>query len=342
MPSYRPQAITSRSAPESSAASRCVNGSPDGVGTTSTAPSPSGTSASSASPHGSGFITMPAPPPYGVSSTVRCRSWVHVRRSWMWTSSSPASCALPGKESRRGARYSGKIVTTSRRTSGLVFDRAKQPRLVDHSQPAAGYVDLRHQLRDERDQHFAAVRCVHRQQVLTGTVDDLGDLADGLADGGQHPQADELVIVVLLGILRCLVGVDVRVQDEPAQPLCGRTVTDVLEPDQQPRLVPSGGADGQCGGPVGALRDGPTRGLRAQGGTPGDPPLWLVGTQLDRKLPVDAVRLADASDHHLVRAHGSSRSWVHAQQAPSPSTRTLTAPVGRLLESAPAVHVDEV
>ncbi len=26
---------------------------------------------SSASPHGSGFITMPAPPPYGVSSTVR-------------------------------------------------------------------------------------------------------------------------------------------------------------------------------------------------------------------------------------------------------------------------------
>ncbi len=37
--------------------------------------------ASSASPHGSGFITMPAPPPYGVSSTVRCRSWVSSRRS---------------------------------------------------------------------------------------------------------------------------------------------------------------------------------------------------------------------------------------------------------------------
>ncbi len=40
-----------------------VNGSPDGVGTTRTPSSPSDSRASSASPHGSGFITMPAPPP---------------------------------------------------------------------------------------------------------------------------------------------------------------------------------------------------------------------------------------------------------------------------------------
>ena len=54
-------------------------------------------SESSASPHGSGFITMPAPPPYGVSSTVRCRSWVQSRRSWTAISSSPAVAGLAGQ-----------------------------------------------------------------------------------------------------------------------------------------------------------------------------------------------------------------------------------------------------
>ena len=36
---------------------------------------------SSASPHGCGLMTIPGPPPYGASSTVRCRSWVKSRRS---------------------------------------------------------------------------------------------------------------------------------------------------------------------------------------------------------------------------------------------------------------------
>ena len=89
-------------APARSRASAWVNGRPAGVGTTSVAPSMP--SSSNASPHGSGLITMPAPPPYGVSSTVRCRSWVQVRRSWTCTSSRPWSRALPVSESPSGAR----------------------------------------------------------------------------------------------------------------------------------------------------------------------------------------------------------------------------------------------
>ncbi len=46
---------------------------------------------------------MPAPPPYGVSSTVRCRSWVQCRRSCTRTSIRPLSRALPGeRELQRG------------------------------------------------------------------------------------------------------------------------------------------------------------------------------------------------------------------------------------------------
>ena len=58
-----------------------MNGCPAGVGTTRRVPG--GRTASRARPHGSGFITMPGPPPYGASSTVRWTSSVHCRRSWI-------------------------------------------------------------------------------------------------------------------------------------------------------------------------------------------------------------------------------------------------------------------
>ena len=44
---------------------------------------------------GSGFITIPGPPPNGTSSTTRCRSVVKSRRSCTWTSSSPRPIARP-------------------------------------------------------------------------------------------------------------------------------------------------------------------------------------------------------------------------------------------------------
>jgi hypothetical protein len=54
---------------------------------------------------------MPAPPPYGVSSTVRCRSLVHDRRSCTATLSRPESTALPASDRDSGAKKSGKIET---------------------------------------------------------------------------------------------------------------------------------------------------------------------------------------------------------------------------------------
>ena len=74
---------------------------------------PAGATISSAAATGSGRRIMPAPPPYGVSSTVRCRSVVKSRRSWTCKSSRPSWRALPIRDSSSGARYSGKIVTTS-------------------------------------------------------------------------------------------------------------------------------------------------------------------------------------------------------------------------------------
>ena len=51
-----------------------LNGLPLGVGKMIVGVEPIELTSVSASPQGSGFITMPAPPPYGVSSTVRWRS----------------------------------------------------------------------------------------------------------------------------------------------------------------------------------------------------------------------------------------------------------------------------
>ena len=141
-----------------------------------------GTSASSASPHGSGRITMPAPPPYGVSSTVRCRSWVQSRRSCTRRSSRPASCALPEQRQpqrrevvgedrddvdahgsapssgsgRRAARAGGdpsrppatSTSGTSARTNGTSTSRPSAVRT--HQQVLAGAVDARRRPRRPR------------------------------------------------------------------------------------------------------------------------------------------------------------------------------------------------
>ena len=76
--------------------------------------------ASSASPHGSGFITIPGPPPNGVSSTVRCGSCAQERRSCTPKTMSPRCAALPISETPSGPKYSGKIVMISMRSVGLL------------------------------------------------------------------------------------------------------------------------------------------------------------------------------------------------------------------------------
>ena len=57
---------------------------------------------------GSGFITMPGPPPYGTSSTTRCRSVVKSRRSWTFRSMTPASTPAPGPPRPTAGRTGGR------------------------------------------------------------------------------------------------------------------------------------------------------------------------------------------------------------------------------------------
>jgi hypothetical protein len=81
----------------------------------------------------------------------------------------------------------------------------------------------------------------------------------GLEDGREHSltevasrgvvdgQPDQLVVVELLGVLGTLVGRDVRGQEHATGVLRGVAVGDLLEAEQQHRLVPSGAGDGQRG-----------------------------------------------------------------------------------------------
>src|SRR5690606_6555113 len=105
--------------------------------------------------NGSGFMTIPGPPPYGTSSTTRCRSVVKSRRSCTPTASTPASIPRATTPSASGAsNMRGKIVTMSKRTlvSGV---QVQQPLgRVDHDSPRRG-IDLHADRRDERHQHLA-------------------------------------------------------------------------------------------------------------------------------------------------------------------------------------------
>ena len=66
-----------------------------------------------ASKTGSGLITMPGPPPYGRSSTVRWRSVANSRKSTVDTSSAPFSRAMPTMlSSRKASNRRGKRVRT--------------------------------------------------------------------------------------------------------------------------------------------------------------------------------------------------------------------------------------
>ena len=103
--------------------------------------------------------------------------------------------------SRAGSSRPGRSATTIR--------RARQ-------------VDRRHQRGHERHQHLAPVTGVDHQQVLAGVVEHLGDHPDPGAGGVLDVEADQLVVVELLGVLRHLVRRQVDVQQRAAGGLRGR------------------------------------------------------------------------------------------------------------------------
>src|SRR5215472_4810676 len=118
---------------------------------------------------------MPGPPPNGASSTLRCTSCAQARRSWTASSMMPRSAAFPSRETRRGAKYSGKIVMTSiftvpaRVGTGITGIAARATRReveqargrVDDQLPG-GEVNVDGDRGDERDEYLRPPPCAGR------------------------------------------------------------------------------------------------------------------------------------------------------------------------------------
>src|SRR5262245_8088444 len=144
---------------------------------------------SSARKSGSGFITIPGPPPYGTSSTTRCRSVVKSRRSRTFTSSVPRSIArfrMPAATS--GSTIAGKIVTMS-----TVIQFKQSIRRFNHD-PLGADVDRRADVRRQRNQNLAALT-VDDQAAAGHFSFDTADDANRRPVARLDATADEIVPV---------------------------------------------------------------------------------------------------------------------------------------------------
>ena len=216
------------SAAASSAASAWVNGSPLGVGTTSTVRRRLGRPARRA-PRPTARASSPCRRRRRTACRRRCGAGrgsspagrARVRRA------APASCALPASESRSGARYSGKIETTSMRTA-----QSSSGQRGDQAGPVG---DLDAARRPRRRPGPARRRTAPaprgRRRVRTASRSwpapwiTSATSPTGVAVGGDHREPDQLVVVELLGVLGHLGRVDVgdqrRARAAPRR-RCGR------------------------------------------------------------------------------------------------------------------------
>src|SRR5437899_11381435 len=152
-------------------------------------PEAAGPSDSTARRMGSAFITIPGPPPNGVSSTLRWRPSVNSRRSWTSMVASPASTARRTIPSARGAwTMSGKIVTTS-------ILSIHQLRL-DGDQSAVLQVDLADERVRHRDHQLAARSAHHEHRRFAAGHQHVRDRAQRAAVGILHLQPLELLMVI--------------------------------------------------------------------------------------------------------------------------------------------------
>ena len=129
-----------------------------------------------------GVITIPAPPPNGVSSTLRCRSSVWSRGSWTRTSSRPRSRARPSSESAERAL---EVLGEDRED----VDAHGASRRLTSSSPSGGSTTTTPAslLDDEhhRDQHAA----VEHEQVVRRVRLDRDDATERRARRGRAPSA---------------------------------------------------------------------------------------------------------------------------------------------------------
>ena len=147
----------------------------------------------------SAFITMPGPPPAGVSSTVPCLSMACARMSMASSDHRPALSARPARLTPSGpGNISGKIVSTVARHIAGVLRHARQ----HDDDVLRGDIDFRHDRIGERQQQrLAALRGGDFDQVAGAEIMQRGDGAERDAfrrDGGKPDQVGVVPGVVFV------------------------------------------------------------------------------------------------------------------------------------------------
>ena len=147
-------------------------------------------------------------------------------------------------------------VTPARLVVGV---RRHQAGPVGDHDPAAVDVDLGDERGHERHQRVAPVGGADLEQVLGRAVRDGRELAEMRSGDVVRRQADQLVVVELLGVLRRLLRRQGGVQDDPPGGLGGVAVTELREARQEDLLVPPGALDGHRSQRGGGARRRPGR-----------------------------------------------------------------------------------
>src|SRR6476659_2408095 len=250
---------------------------------------------------------MPAPPPYGESSTVRCRSEVQVRRSWILRSTIPFSMALPVSDRCRGWKYSTKIETMSIFID--ILEILEQAGNISDGQAACLKINVRYQCSDERDQPRAVGR-LDLQHFLARQVQ---HRVDGANDDSIRPtdlQPDQLPVVELLRFEWPVLGLDGGDQQRPAYGLGSLSVGNLGESDQQPAGMITNRLH----------RERSCAALVTEHLTGGETPFRLVSTELDGDLTAYAVRPPYDADDGL-----SAQLLTRAMRSASTATGTAAS-----------------
>src|SRR5688572_23470712 len=260
---------------------------------------------STARASGSGFITMPGPPPYGTSSTLRWRSTVYSRRSWTLMSSSPRSTPrLITPSASPASTIRGKIVTMSN------FIQFEQPLRRCDPNPARGHVDLDADVDRERDQYFTT-RALDHQPASAGAAVHPDDGADPGAVSRFHRASGKLVLVVAprLERLERFFG---NSQLESREPLDRIDARQPFEANHRLAVLHPGGRDRELF--LASRGSCPHRGAGSK--SLGDE----IRFRVDDDIAAETVRPRHpADDRHLVPVSHSLRRVRFAEPAPPTS-----------------------
>src|SRR6516225_4931580 len=238
---------------------------------------------------GSGFITIPGPPPYGRSSTVRCTSLVCARGSSVPTPSSPRAVARPTTpNSSVPAIMRGNSVTTS-----IFMEPLFQLRRPVHQNLARRNIDPLQVGRCGGHPVLAPTLLPRHHHHARRSIHKVADGAELRAFEVANPQTHEVGTVVLALRERR----ERRTLDLDHRAVERRSLAAVIHPLQvrhQPRGMPT------------PLRHLPRETLTArepQGPLPvSEQPLRRIGMRLDVKPPLDPEGCPDTPE--LDPVHG--------------------------------------